>query len=65
MDTIRMGLPGVGVMDKLNPSHHGPIFTPVDLVKHYLEPLLKGLDVPKDTRLQILKVVQAAHDETS
>ena len=44
-DIFKMVLPGLDVLGKLNPAHQGTIFTPVDLVKSDMEPLVMGLDV--------------------
>ena len=42
-----MGLPGVEVMGKLNPTQQGPIFTLVVLDKPDWESILEELDIPK------------------
>ena len=52
-------------MDKLNLAFQVPLFTPMDLAKLDLEPLLGVLDVYEDTKLQILKTVQNAYNENS
>ena len=48
---------------QLNLDHLGPVFPQVDLVKPDLEPLLRDLDIPEDTKLQITKAVQNTHNE--
>ena len=53
-NTIGMRLLGFDVLGKLNPAHQGPIFTPVDQIKTDFEPLLIELNVPENTKLQIL-----------
>ena len=59
-DSIGMRLTDLDVLGELYQTQQGSVFTPLELLKLDLEPPLRGHDIPKDTKLQILKGVQDA-----
>ena len=58
-NTIGIGFLSMDMLGKLNLDFQEPIFTPMELTKPDLKPLLK--DIPEVLRLQITQAVQACY----
>ena len=63
LDSYGRRLPTMDELGRVNPSHQGPMFAPVELAQPDLLPLLQ--DVPVELRNRIVQVAQQNHEENS